>query len=370
MQTAVTVAVIAAIAVLGLVAIVFALRGRANALFLSMVALTLLLVGVAVARDTQERDYLAIQEQYKADYPHDTPQFDIKLQQLFPQFVGAKRGDAFRVERCISCHVPNIQTIGPQEASQRLACDFFKYEPDAAHLKVADGLKSSAPANGGTQCYNAHPVFIDTNYYKQYGPDGKALDAKGQPITTTINGISENIPGFLPTNVDPNNPANPGSNPGNPAQSKMGLDAVGCVVCHNGQRLGITEADAHTNLIVNPEYSWSAGAQLYYQNCVACHGGNGEGGKGPPLNNQDRLGYFNEDYYYRCIEWGMTDFEHYGTIMPNWGSVAPDYKPADHVDPTTGKPIQPLNSSRVLSEDQINLLIQFIRHWQQYDSLP
>ena len=51
----------------------------------------------------------------------------------------------------------------------------------------------------------------------------------------------------------------------------------------------------------------------------------GEGNIGPPLNNQDRLGFFNEDYYYRCINYGFTDFEHYGSVMPNWGAIAPDY---------------------------------------------
>ena len=59
----------------------------------------------------------------------------------------------------------------------------------------------------------------------------------------------------------------------------------------------------------------------------------GEGGKGPPLNNQDRLGYFNEDYYYRCIEYGFTDFEHIGSIMPNWGGTASDFT----YDPTRDK---------------------------------
>lgn len=366
----VTILVIVAVALLGLISIGLALAGRANALFLSMVALTLLLVGVAVARDTQQRDYLAIQDQYKQDYPNDTPAFDVKLQQLFPAFVGAKRGDSFRVERCISCHVPNLQTIGPQTAAQRIACDFFKYEPNATALKKAYGLQSAAGANGS--CMTAHPLGISAQAtvgyenYQQYGPSARATDKNGKPLTATTNGVTEGVPGFLPTNVDPNNPANPGSNPGDPSQSKMGLDAVGCVVCHNGNRLGITEADAHQNLIVNPEYSWSQGAQLYYQYCVSCHGGNGEGGKGPPLNNQDRLGYFNEDYYYRCIEYGLTDFEHYGTIMPNWGSIASDYVPSEHPPGPGGA----VNQKRILTEDQINLLIQFVRHWQQYDSLP
>ena len=38
------------------------------------------------------------------------------------------------MERCISCHVPDIGTIGPVEAAKRLSQDFFKYEPNAQQL--------------------------------------------------------------------------------------------------------------------------------------------------------------------------------------------------------------------------------------------
>ena len=76
------------------------------------------------------------------------------------------------------------------------------------------------------------------------------------------------------------------------------------------------------------------------------------------------MGFFQEDYYYRCIEYGFTDFEHYSSIMPNWGSVAADF----HYDPSRDK--QPPNPVRVLSEAQIQILIQFIRHWENYSTLP
>lgn len=357
-----TIAVIVVLALFAVASVILALRGRANALFLSMVALTLLLVGVAVAKDTQQRDYLAIQEQYQKDYGTldsnggKIPNFDIKAQQLFPQFAGAKRGDNFRVERCISCHVPNVQAVGSDVAAQRLACDFFKYEPDASHIAKADGLKST-PAQGSFPCLTAHPKGVDANYYAKFGPQALVSDpVLGQPLTdpTSKDNKPTTITGFLPQDVDPSNPQNP---------STLGLDAVGCVVCHNGNRLALTESEAHTNLIVNPEYSWSQGAALYYKYCATCHGGNGQGISGPPLSNQDRLGYYNEDYYYRCIEYGSTGFEHIDKAMPNWGSIAPDYKPAEHPDSKA-------NKQRVLSEDEINLLIQFIRHWQSYDSTP
>ncbi len=62
----------------------------------------------------------------------------------------------------------------------------------------------------------------------------------------------------------------------------------------------------------------------------------------------------------------MTGFEHYGSIMPNWGSIAPGY--SESADPPG--PGGVVNQTRILSETQINILIQFIRQWEQYDTLP
>ena len=50
--------------------------------------------------------------------------------------------------------------------------------------------------------------------------------------------------------------------------------------------------------------------------------------------------------------------------MPAWGSVAPDFT----YDPGRDKQKPP--ASRTLSEDQINILVQFIRHWENYQTLP
>src|SRR3989442_2325857 len=88
---------------------------------------------------------------------------------------------------------------------------------------------------------------------------------------------------------------------------------------------------------------------LYENNCAQCHGATGEGGKGPPLNDQNRLGFFNDDYYYRCIYLGNTGEEHKGTMMPAWG--------VNKVLP------QPVN-------DNINLLVHWVRMRQHYPSLP
>jgi mono/diheme cytochrome c family protein len=318
-------------------------------LFVALSAALLILVGWAAARDTSARPYLAIQEQYQKDYPGST--FDVSVQQLFPNFTIAQVAGSFRVERCISCHVPDIATIGPTEAAKRLSQDFFKYEPNAQQIAAQNHYTGTHPAfvstNGG-----ANPPSIS---YTTFGADGftsYSYIQNGQKLTAKL-------PGFIPSFINPlTAPAN-----------QIGIDSVGCIVCHNGSRLALqstggADVNAHQNLIINPVYVFTEGAALYYKNCAQCHGGSGEGGVGPPLNNQDRLGFFNEDYYYRCIEYGFTDFEHYGSIMPVWGSVAPGFV----YDPVRDKQ-QPSNA-RVLSEQQIATLIQFIRHWESYSTLP
>jgi hypothetical protein len=129
----------------------------------------------------------------------------------------------------------------------------------------------------------------------------------------------------------------------------LGIDETGCIICHNGNRQATSEAGAHTNLVSNPFGVYDKAPQLYENSCAQCHGATGEGGKGPPLNDQNRLGFFNNDYYYRCIYFGNQGEEHKGTIMPAWGvqKLLP----------------QPINQN-------INLLVDWIRMWQQYASLP
>jgi mono/diheme cytochrome c family protein/cytochrome c551/c552 len=336
-------------------------------LFVILSAALVALVGIAAIRDSQDRSYLDIQQRYQQDY-NDTG-FNIEVQQIFPSFADAKRGDTFRVERCISCHVPDIGTIGPELAAQRLADDFLKYEPNAQALIAQNHLTGVHPAyiaNGPSVASATGKGFAPAMDYSIYGVTGTGF------MPFSITGLSTNatkgyavdqstrLPGPLPASVAP---AALDATVTVPSQQKVGIDQVGCIVCHNGSRLALDQTDAHQNLIINPEYDFTAGAQLYYKYCVTCHGVQGEGGKGPPLSNQDRLGYYNEDYYYRCIEYGFTDFEHIGSIMPDWGSVSPDFT----YDPTRDKQ-KP--GSRVLSEDQIHILIQFIRHWESYTTLP
>jgi Cytochrome C oxidase, cbb3-type, subunit III len=334
---------------------------RTRILFVALSVVLLGLVGWAAFKDSTSRTYITIQEQYQKDYP--SSDFNVQVQQLFPSFPQATiEGDTYRVERCISCHVPDIATIGPVEAAQRLSQDFFKYEPDAKQLAAEYHLTGIHPAYVTATGGNYPPSMS----YAAYGPDGFTsftYTPYTPPGATPAKPVTVEQAGPLPSFLDPS--TNYGSTSG-PATGELGIDQIGCIVCHNGNRLSVDEADAHQNLVINPEYDFTEGAQLYYQNCARCHGGLGEGGAGPPLNNQDRLGYYNEDYYYRCIMYGFTGFEHYGSIMPNWGGIASDYNEAAN-PPGPGAVV---NTSPVLSQTQINVLIQFIRQWEDYTTLP
>ncbi len=337
-------------------------------LYVILAAALVALVGIAAIRDSQDRNYLNIQQRYQSDY--NDSGFSMQVQQIFPSFADAKRGDTYRVERCISCHVPDIGTIGPELAAKRLAQDFMKYEPNAQsiinqnHLTgvhpayIANGPSVKSASGNGFAPAMAYSVYGATGTgFLPYSVTGPASNAtKGFAVTA-----STTLPGPLPLAVAP---ATLDTADKSPSQQKVGIDQVGCIICHNGGRLALDESGAHLNLIINPEYDFTAGAKLYYTYCVSCHGVQGEGGKGPPLSNQDRLGYFNEDYYYRCIEYGFTDFEHVGSIMPNWGGIASDYT----YDPSRDK--QKPATQAVLNQDQIHVLVQFIRHWEQYTTLP
>jgi hypothetical protein len=333
---------------------------RTRILFVGLSVALLGLVAWAAFKDSAARTYITAQQQYLKDYP--TSDFNVQVQQLFPSFPQATiEGDTYRVERCISCHVPDIGTIGPVEAAKRLSQEFLKYEPNAKQLTAQYHLTLIHPAYVSATGGNYPPSMS----YAQYGPDGftsftyTPYTPPGAPAAAPV---TVQQPGPLPDFINPSTAYGAAGNPTGP----LGIDQIGCIVCHNGNRLGLDETSAHQNLIVNPVYSFTEGAQLYYANCARCHGGQGEGGAGPPLSNQDRLGYFNEDYYYRCIEYGFTGFEHVGSIMPNWGGIASDWNPRAN-PPGPGAV---LNTSPVLTQTQINILVQFIRQWESYNTLP
>lgn len=229
----------------------------------------------------------------------------MQIRQLFPK---VKVNDQFRVERCITCHVPDIQRIGPE--------------------KGAAALTRSG--------HNSHPTAVDDEVFSKFGEtafamaDGKVIvltDDKGKVIPNPTTGKPQPaLPGFIPS-----------------AYKGLGIDETGCIICHNGSRQATTVEGAHKNLIPDPFGTFEKAPALYQKNCAQCHGLQGGGGIGPPLNDQDRLGFFNDEYYHRCIYLGNTDPPRKGTAMPSWG--------------------------RVLKPDQIELLTHWIRHWQNYARL-
>jgi mono/diheme cytochrome c family protein len=335
--------------------------GRA---FLVVSVAFLVLLGYAFYQDLS-RPWVPIQQKYAAQYGQDFP---IQVQQLFPK---VQVNGQFMVERCITCHVPDIQKIGPQEAAKRLGPNhpsvisdtvFAKYgqetlvcrpvtaaaspsaspspSPSSKPSASAAPSSSAAPATAASPgpaaspSASASPAPIVASCLDPKAKPYYVLDPNGKVVNdpTTNKPVVAQLTGFIPN-----------------AYKGLGIDESGCIICHNGNRQATDQAGAHQNLVANPFGVFATAPQLYENNCAQCHGATGEGGKGPPLNDQNRLGFFNDDYYYRCIYLGNTGEEHKGTIMPAWG--------ANKLLPA------PIN-------DNINLLVHWIRMWQQYTSRP
>ena len=85
------------------------------------------------------------------------------------------------------------------------------------------------------------------------------------------------------------------------------------------------------------------GYNIFQANCAQCHGVNGEGGKGPALNRQDKLfAHLSPEYIRNMLQvGGRYACGNATTIMPVWSN--------------TGNPPGPLNY------EQINNLIAFLR---------
>jgi len=334
--------------------------GRA---FLVVSVAFLLLLGFAFYQDLS-RPWAPIQQKYAAQYGQDFP---IEVQQLFPK---VQVNGQFIVERCITCHVPDIAKIGPQQAAQRLGPNhpamisdavFAKYgqetlicrpfraaaspsaspsaaaSPSASPSAKASPSAAASPSATSSPSPSASPSGTVTTTASCLDPRAQpyyVLDANGKVVNdpSTNKPVVAQLTGFIPN-----------------AYKGLGIDESGCIICHNGNRQATDQAGAHQHLVANPFGTFDTAPQLYENNCAQCHGAIGEGGKGPPLNDQNRLGFFNNDYYYRCIYLGNTGEEHKGTIMPAWG--------VNKLLP------QPVN-------DNINLLVHWIRMWQQYTSLP
>ena len=294
------------------------------------------------------RPYIPIQERYAAKYGADFTVGDI--QQLFPK---VQVNGNFEVERCITCHVPDTVKIGPQEAAGRLGPNhpaviddtvFAKYGQDtlicrpapAGAAAGASPSSSASPATPAASPSPGPPAAPGAAPAPLQCQDPRAmpyyvLDVNGHTVTDPATGKPEvaQLTGFIPSQF-----------------KGLGIDESGCVVCHNGNRQATTQDGAHQNLVPNPFAVVQNAPQLYENSCAQCHGAVGEGLKGPPLNDQNRLGFFNDDYYHRCIFAGNLGSEHLGSIMPPWGV------------------------KHLLSNSQIDLLVHWIRLWQQYTSLP
>jgi cytochrome c2 len=291
------------------------------------------------------------------------------VQQLFPK---VQVNGQFMVERCITCHVPDIAKIGPQQAAERLGPNhpsvitdavFAKYgqetlvcrpataapSPAASPSASASPKASAAPSSSAAPSTAASPSpaaspatspspapATATSCLDPRAQPYYVLDANGKVVTdpSTNKPVVAQLTGFIPN-----------------AYKGLGIDESGCIICHNGNRQATDQAGAHQNLVANPFGTFDKAPQIFESTCATCHGAVGEGGKGPPLNDQNRLGFFNDDYYYRCIYLGNTGEEHKGTIMPAWGV------------PQNGRPA-------ILKSDTINLLVHWVRMWQQYASLP
>ena len=127
------------------------------------------------------------------------------------------------------------------------------------------------------------------------------------------------------------------------AVTVVAVFVIGYYFYETGLPNGMTQSRMDTALEDQQVISVERGYNIYQANCAQCHGVEGEGGKGPTLNRQDKLfAHLNPEYLenimvaggrYAC---GTAD-----SIMPIWSN--------------TGNPAGPLNYKQV--ED----LIAFIR---------
>src|SRR5207302_5568257 len=110
----------------------------------------MVLLGYAFYQDFN-RPWLPIQQAYAQKYGADFP---IQVQQLFPR---VQVNNQFVVERCITCHVPDIQKIGPQEAASRLGPNHPSVINDAVFAKYGQGTLICRPVVAASPTASASP---------------------------------------------------------------------------------------------------------------------------------------------------------------------------------------------------------------------
>ena len=82
------------------------------------------------------------------------------------------------------------------------------------------------------------------------------------------------------------------------------------------------------------------GGAIFNQRCAKCHGENGEGVKGPALNNQEFLSAASNGYLMATITLGRNQ-----TAMPSWGYAQLD--------------------APALSQTERHDLVAYLRSWQR-----
>jgi len=123
----------------------------------------------------------------------------------------------------------------------------------------------------------------------------------------------------------------------------VSLFVIGYYFYELGVPGGLTEPRLEAAANEQQVTSVERGYNIYQANCAQCHGANGEGGKGPTLNRQDKLfAHLNEGYLHNVMQvGGRYVCGDPNSIMPIWSN--------------TGNPAGPLNYK------QIENLIAFIR---------
>jgi mono/diheme cytochrome c family protein/plastocyanin len=122
----------------------------------------------------------------------------------------------------------------------------------------------------------------------------------------------------------------------------VGLFVIAYYFYELGLPGGLSEARLKQQADAQQVTSIERGYNIYQANCAQCHGVNGEGGKGPTLNRQDKLfAHLNPDYIHVMLQvGGRYACGNPNSIMPVWSN--------------TGSPPGPLNYKQI--EDLINFI--------------